>query len=159
MRPRIWADTDVAPGGELTSIRCFELLRDGNDRERRGLAQRRLYRTIAPWSQENPVMVHLISSDPAAIRKIVDQGAAVGVEMIILSFGSGMNLESTDPSYWAKFREVADYAKTKGIVIGGYSLLASRGAANTNDNCGGPGSRIPLRRDAVPGRHVGAGTT
>jgi hypothetical protein len=140
--PEFGPDTDVAPGGELTSIRCFELLRDGNDRERRGLAQRRLYRTIAPWSQENPVMVHLISSDPGAIRRIVDQAAEVGVEMIILSFGSGMNLESRDPNYWAKYREVADYARSKGIAIGGYSLLASRGAASDNDNCGGPGARI-----------------
>ncbi len=140
--PEFGPDTDVAAGGELTSIRCFELFRDGNDRERRGLAQRRLYRTIAPWTQENPVMIHLISSDPAAIRKIVDQGAEVGVEMIILSFGSGMNLESTDPSYWATYREVADYAKSKGIVIGGYSLLASRGAATSEDNCGGAEARI-----------------
>ena len=50
------------PAATLTSIRCFELLRDGTDRERRGLAQRRLCRTIAPWSQENPVMVHLFTA-------------------------------------------------------------------------------------------------
>jgi hypothetical protein len=140
--PEFGPDTDVAPGEELTSIRCFELLRDGTDRERRGLAQRRMYRTIAPWTQENPVMVHLISSDPAAIRKIVDQAADVGVELIILSFGSGVNLESTDPNYWAKYKAVADYARARGIAIGGYSLLASRGAATAADNCGGPGARI-----------------
>ncbi len=140
--PEFGPDTDVAPGKELTSIRCFELLRDGTDRERRGMAQRRMYRTIAPWSQENPVMMHLISSDPAAVRRIVDQAAEVGAEMIILSFGSGINLESTDPKYWAKWKEVADYAKSKVIVIGGYSLLASRGAATAGDNCGGTGSRI-----------------
>jgi len=132
----------VAPGAALTSIRCFELLRDGTDRERRGLAQRRLYRTIAPWSQENPVMVHLISDNPQAIRQIADQGAEVGVEMIILSFGSGLNMESRDPSYQAKYQEVADYAKSKGIVIGAYSLLASRGAGTADDNCGGEGCRI-----------------
>ncbi len=140
--PEFGPDVDLAPGATLTSIRCFELLRDSTDRERRGLAQRRMYRTIAPWSQENPIMVHLISSDPQAIRKIIDQGAEVGVEMIILSFGSGVNMESPDPAYQAKFKEVADYAKSKGIVLGGYSLLASRGAAKAEDNCGGPDSRI-----------------
>jgi len=140
--PEFGPDTDVAPGDTMTSVRAFELFRDGSDRERRGLAQRRMYRVVAPWSQENPVMIHLISSDPAAIRRIVDQAAEVGVEMIILSFGSGMNLESTDPAYWAKYKEVADYARTKGIVIGGYSLLASRGAATSADNCRGPGNRV-----------------
>jgi hypothetical protein len=140
--PEFGPEADLAPGATLTSIRCFELLRDGTDRERRGLAQRRLYRTIAPWSQENPVMVHLISNSPQAIRQIVDQGAAVGVEMIILSFGSGLNMESRDPGYHANYREVADYARSKGIVIGAYSLLASRGAGAADDNCGGPGCRI-----------------
>ncbi len=140
--PEFGPDVDVPPGAELTSIRCFELLRDGSDRERRGLAQRRMYRTIAPWTQENPVMVHLISSNPAAIKKMIDQCAEVGVEMIILSFGSGMNLENTDPAYQAKYRELADYAKEKGIVIGAYSLLGSRGAATAADNCGGPGARV-----------------
>jgi hypothetical protein len=140
--PEFGPDTDLAPGGQLVSVRAFELLRDGTDRERRGLEQRRMYRVVAPWSQENPVMVHLISSDPAAIRRIVDQAAEVGVEMIILSFGSGMNLENTDPKYQAVYKEVADYARSRGIVIGAYSLLASRGAATAADNCRGPGNRI-----------------
>jgi hypothetical protein len=140
--PEFGPDTDVAPGETMTSVRAFELFRDGSDRERRGLEQRRMYRVVAPWSQENPVMIHLISSDPAVIHRIIDQAAEVGVEMIILSFGSGMNLESTDPAYWAKYRTVADYARSKGIVIGGYSLLASRSAATEADNCQGPGNRI-----------------
>jgi hypothetical protein len=140
--PEFGPDTDIAPGDTMTSVRAFELFRDGTDRERRGLAQRRLYRTVAPWSQENPVMVHLISSDPAAIRRIIDQASDVGVEMIILSFGSGMNLESPDPKYQAVYKEVADYAKSKGIVLGGYSLLASRGAGTSADNCRGPGNRV-----------------
>lgn len=132
----------VPPGGELTSIRAYELFHGASDRERRGLAQRRMYRVIAPWTQENPVMMHLISNDPAAIRKTIDQASEVGVEMIILSFGSGMNMENRDAAYQAKYKEVADYAKSKGIVIGAYSLLASRGAGTAADNCQGPGSRV-----------------
>jgi hypothetical protein len=135
--PEFGPGVELPPGDELTSIRCFELARDGSDRERRGLAQRRMYRTIAPWSQENPVMVHLISNNPEAIRKIIDQGSEVGVEMIILSFGSGMNMESNDPAYQARYKEVADYARSKGIVLGAYSLLASRGAGDPADNCRG----------------------
>ena len=140
--PEFGPDTDVPPGGTMTSVRAFELARDGTDRERRGLAQRRMYRIVAPWSQENPVMSHLVASDPATIRRIVDQAAEVGMELVILSFGSGMNMESRDPAYQARYKEVADYARSKGVVLGAYSLLASRGAASGADNCGGPGARI-----------------
>lgn len=55
--PEFGPDTDVAPRDSMTSVRAFELFRDGMDRERRGLEQRRMYRVIAPWSQENPVML------------------------------------------------------------------------------------------------------
>lgn len=140
--PEFGPGVEVPPGGSLVSLRAFELFHDATDRELRGLAQRRMYRVIAPWTQENPVMMHLISNDPAAIRKTIDQAAEVGVEMIILSFGSGINMESRDAAYQAKYREVADYARSKGIVIGAYSLLASRGAATAADNCHGPGSRV-----------------
>jgi hypothetical protein len=140
--PEFGPGVELAPGAEMTSIRAFELFRDSHERERRGLAQRRMYRTIAPWTQENPVMVHLISNNPEAIRKIIDQASEVGVEMIILSFGSGMNMENTDAAYQAKYKEVADYARSKGIVIGAYSLLASRGAKTKEENCRGPGSRV-----------------
>ena len=140
--PEFGPDVELAPGAKLTSIRAFELFRDSDERERRGLAQRRMYRIIAPWTQENPVMVHLISNNPDAIRRIVDQAAEVGVEMIILSFGSGMNMENADSAYQAKYKAVAEYAKSKGIVIGSYSLLASRGAGTAADNCRGPGNRV-----------------
>ncbi|MEN9361306.1 MAG: hypothetical protein RL095_2841 [Verrucomicrobiota bacterium] len=133
---------DLKPGEEFTSIRCFEMLKDSTERERASLAQRRFYRTAAPWTQENPVMVHLISSDPKAIRAMIDQAGEVGVEMIILSFGSGMNMESRDPAYAARYKELSDYAASKGIVLGSYSLLASRGGGKAEDNCGGPGSRV-----------------
>ena len=140
--PESGPDTDIAPNATFTSIRAFELMLDSSERERRGLAQRRMYRIIAPWTQENPVMIHLISSNPKSIHEIIDQGAEVGVEMIILSFGSGLNMESPDPTYQATYKELSAYAATKGIVLGAYSLLASRGAATAADNCRGPGSRI-----------------
>ena len=51
---------DKAPGIELrqgesfTSVRTYQLLMDSYDRERRGLAVRKMYRTIAPWTTSNP---------------------------------------------------------------------------------------------------------
>jgi hypothetical protein len=113
--PEFGPDTDLAPGAGLVSVRAFELFRDGTDRERRGLAQRRMYRVAAPWSQENPIMVHVISSRPDVIRNMIDQAAEVGFELIILSFGSGLNMESTDPAYQAIYRE-PDHPGHRGLA-------------------------------------------
>jgi len=46
--------------------------------------------------------------------------------MIILSFGSGLNAEDISDANIAKFKGFVDYARSKGIDMGCYSLLASR---------------------------------
>ena len=130
-------DQDVPPGASFESFRAFVLLLDSTERERRTLAQRRMYRTIAPWSQENPLMFHKLGSDPATVRDAIAQAAEVGFELVIMSFGSGFNLESRDPQYQEVYRGLANEAKAKGIALGGYSLLASRGAADARDNTQG----------------------
>ena len=124
---------DVEPGRTFESFRVFELMHDATDRERRGLALRRMYRTIAPWVTENPLMMHMRTADTAAVRSAIDQCAEVGFEMLILSFGSGFNIENEDPKYVAMWKETADYARSKSIEIGGYSLLASRSVGGGND--------------------------
>jgi len=132
-RSPIGPDVDIAPGAAFESFTTWELAFDATDRERRGLSLRRMYRTIAPWATENPILMHLISSDPEVIRSVVDQCAEAGFEMLILSFGSGLDMESEDPAYLAKFKDVADYAHGRGVEIGGYSLLASRRIDDASD--------------------------
>jgi hypothetical protein len=100
-----------------------------------------MYRTIAPWTHENPLMFHKVQSDPATIREAIDQAAEVGFEMVIMSFGSGFNFESRDKAYWDRYKELADYGRSKGIALGAYSLLASRGAATQKDNTQGSPAR------------------
>ncbi|HZL33772.1 MAG TPA: hypothetical protein VFC78_00595 [Tepidisphaeraceae bacterium] len=141
-RPPIGPDAILAPGATFTSFRTFELVYDSTDRERNGLALRRMYRTLAPWVTENPIMMHLTDARPAAVRRAVDQCAAVGFEMLILSFGSGLNMESTDPAYIAQFKELSDYARSKGVELGGYSLLASR-RVNDETDCINPKTGKP----------------
>lgn len=136
-RPSLGPDQLIAPAGTFESFRTFELVFDSTDCERRGLAQRRMYRTLAPWVTENPVLMHVRSTKPEAVRLAVDQCAQVGFEMIILTFGSGFNFESRDKAYQAQIKALADDARSKGIALGGYSLLASRGAATPEDNCVG----------------------
>src|SRR5262249_53886299 len=101
------------------------------------LAQRRMYRTLAPWTAENPLMFHVRSAEPAAVRSAIQQASDVGFELLIMTFGSGFNYESRDPAYRAQYKELVEAAKAKGLVLGGYSLLASRGAATAADNTQG----------------------
>lgn len=137
-------DVAIEPGQTFESFRTFELAHDSTDRERKGLAVRRMYRTIAPWVTENPIIMHVRHADPKSVRLAVDQCAEVGFEMIIMTFGSGFDMENTDPAYMDQIKESVDYAHSKGIELGGYSLLASRRISDEHDvinpktgKCGG----------------------
>ncbi len=123
----------VEPGGSFKSFRAFLLVRDGTDRERNGLAQRRAYRTVAPWVTENPLMMHVRYADWKTVKNAIDQCASVGFEMVILTFGSGFNIENDSAGYIAEMKKYADYAGSRGIEIGGYSLLASRSVGGGHD--------------------------
>ena len=137
-RPPQGPDQEIALGGSFESFHAFELAQDSTERERKGLAQRRMYRAIAPWVTENPGLMHVRSAKPDAVKLAIDQCAAVGFEMVILTFGSGFDFESRDPKYQAQVKELAEYGKSKGIVLGGYSLCASRAAGTPADNTVGP---------------------
>lgn len=135
--PERGPDTDIAPGATFESFRIFELAYDSLDLERNSLARRRLYRTVAPWTTENPILMHVKGSDDASIRTAVDQCAEVGFQMVVMTFGSGFDFESRDPAYAARYKKLSDYARSKGVALGAYSLLASRGAATKADNTRG----------------------
>ncbi|AMQ01483.1 alpha-galactosidase [Pedobacter cryoconitis] len=124
--PPIGPSVEIAPRNTFKSIRTNELLLDSYDRDRNGLAQRKMYRKIAPWSTENPIFMHLISTDPKVVKTAVDQCAETGYEAIILSFGSGVDMEDQSEENIAKMKELVDYAHSKGILMGGYSLFSSR---------------------------------
>ena len=119
-------DQEVEGGGIFKSFSVYEMPFDSDERERKGLFTRHFYRTIAPWTTENPIFLHLTSSNPEVVRRAVDQCAETGYEMIILSFGSGANAEDISEQNIARWKEMVDYAESKGIEMGCYSLLASR---------------------------------
>ncbi|HLK15689.1 MAG TPA: hypothetical protein VKT78_12875 [Fimbriimonadaceae bacterium] len=144
--PRIGPGMELAPGQSLTTHRTYLLLQDGSDRERSGLAMRRAYRTLSPWALENPLMLHLTSTDPSVVHLAMDQAAECGFELVIFSFGSGLDMEDASPKNIARFKAFADYAHAKGLMVGGYSLLASRHIDDANDvinpKTGKPGGAI-----------------
>lgn len=136
----------LEPGETFSSFKTFEILMDSDDRERRGLARRKMYRTLAPQIAENPILMHVRSAEPDAVRLAIDQCAEVGFEMVIMTFGSGFNVESEDPEYIATMKALADYAHRKGIQLGGYTLMCASRNAGEAFNCvdpdtGQPGSK------------------
>ncbi|MBK9705591.1 MAG: alpha-galactosidase [Acidobacteria bacterium] len=133
VRPPVGPDAEIEPGKSFDSFRAFELSHDDYDRERQGLAIRKMFRLLAPWSTENPIMLHLTSTDPKIVYPAIDQAAECGFEMIIISFGSRFNMEDVSEANIKKFREFREYANSKGLGLGGYSLLASRKISEEDD--------------------------
>lgn len=132
-KPVIGPQTKIDSGKPFESFRTWILINDSSDRERKGLAQRKMYRTIAPWITENPIFMHLRYTDNESIKNAVDQCVETGFEKIILSFGSGFDIEDTSFTNLNRLKELTDYAHSKGITLGGYSLLASRSIGGGQD--------------------------
>lgn len=124
---------DLLPGKIFTSVRTYELLMDSYDRERRGLFIRRMYRTVAPWTTANPIFMHLVSKNDEEVKTAIDQCAATGYEALILSFGSHCNMEDTSFQNIQNWKSLAEYAHSKHILIGGYSLFSSRRISDSDD--------------------------
>lgn len=137
---------DLAPGGSFETFSVFELLHDSTERERKSLQIRRMYRYLAPWVLENPIMLHLTSSDPHVVKTAIDQASECGFEMIVISFWSGLDMEDVSETNISKWKGLADYAHERGLELGGYSLLASRSVGPETDvidpKTGKPGGAV-----------------
>jgi hypothetical protein len=123
----------VQAGGTFDSYRAWVLPFDGTDRERNGLAMRRMHRVVAPWVTENPLMMHARFANWNSVSNAIEQCSQVGFEMVILTFGSGFDVENEKPENWAYARKLSEFARSRGVEIGTYSLLASRHIDAAND--------------------------
>ncbi len=124
---------DLLPGEILNSVRSYELLMDGYDRERRGLAIRKMYAKVAPWTTANPIFMHLVSKNDEQVKAAIDQCAETGYEALILSFGSHLNMEDSSDTNIQRWKLLAAYAHQKNIKMGGYSLFSSRRISDEDD--------------------------
>lgn len=131
--PKYGPAQEVVPGESFESFRSWELVHNNYDRERQGLERRKMYRTIAPWVAENPILMHVRRADDESVKTAIDQCAEVGFEMVIMTFGSGFNLENQSEENLDRMKKLAEYAHAKGVALGGYSLLASRSIDAEND--------------------------
>jgi len=133
IHPKIAIGVVLKNDEKFESIRTYELLQDGYDRERNGLAIRKMYRTIAPWTTSNPIFMHLVSKTDEEVKTAIDQCAATGYEALILSFGSHCEMEDTTEANLKKWKQLADYAHSKNVLIGSYSLFSSRKISPDDD--------------------------
>jgi hypothetical protein len=124
---------ELARGETFKSVRTNELLMDSYDRQRRGLMLRKMYRTIAPWTTQNPIFMHLVSKNDEEVKAAIDQCVATGYEAVILSFGSHLNMEDSSQQNISKWKALAAYAHQKNILLGGYSLFSSRRISDEDD--------------------------
>ncbi|MEO6187211.1 MAG: hypothetical protein ABIO82_05325, partial [Ginsengibacter sp.] len=108
---------DLQPGEVFNSVISYELLMGSYDRERRGMAVRKMYRTIAPWTTANPIFMHLVSKNDEQVRTAIDQCATTGYESLILSFGSHLNMEDTSADNIRRWKTLAGYAHDRKIFI------------------------------------------
>ena len=155
--PSIGPNQTVESGDRFQSFKTFELVYDSDDRERRSLSLRKMYRVIAPWITENPLMHHMRDANPVEVRRAIDDAAEVGFEMVILSFGSGFNIENEAPDYLQQWQDLADHAASKQVELGGYSLLSSRRIGNGNDIVPAEWTEVNPRELSIAYEPVGAG--
>jgi len=77
--------------------------------------------------------MHLVSKNDDEVIDAINQCAATGYEALILSFGSHCNMEDSSGENIAKWKKLADYAHSKKILIGSYSLFSSRKISDEDD--------------------------
>jgi len=123
----------LAPNEVFKSVRTNELLMDSYDRQRRGLILKKMYRTIAPWTTQNPIFMHLVSKNDQEVKNAIDQCVATGYEAVILSFGSHLEMEDTTSVNLNRWKALAKYAHDHKILLGGYSLFSSRRISDEDD--------------------------
>ncbi|KAG7357466.1 hypothetical protein IV203_002154 [Nitzschia inconspicua] len=132
------------------SFRTLLLATDTSVMERHTLMRHRMTQVLLPHVTENPIFFHAVfdesnfhSNDTTSFRRVIDQMADVGFEMLIYSFGSGFDMETRDASYLQRIRDQVCYAKSKGIEVGGYDLIClDRGHDGYGGNVGDDMARV-----------------
>ena len=130
-------------GAEMQSFKTFELLFDSDDQERNSLAHRRMYRALAPQVTESLLAAAITSHDRDQLKNMIDQMAELGFERLDIHPWPGIAHDNLTPQYVAHWKEIADYAQERGIIMGGYELvIASRGRGD-EVNCVDPETGKP----------------
>ncbi len=139
-------DYDLAAGEVFRGMQVYELFCQSICFEHRMNEVQNMYRRVAPWVCEAPLFLHLISDDSKVLRDSADMLADIGYDMIIQSFGSGIQLENEDPDYISRVKSDYDYVHSKGLTIGGYTLAIIRDYSPMNHDCATNGDHSKISR-------------
>src|SRR5262249_45801888 len=71
VQPPVGPGAVLEPNGTFESFRSYLILHDATDRERQGLTLRRVFRALAPWTTENPIMMHVRDAARPIFRRAV----------------------------------------------------------------------------------------
>ena len=127
-------NTAVSKDEPFKSFITFELLQDSDDRERKSLGQRRLYKKLAPQTTESLIAGAITSHDRVKLKAFIDQMGELGMERLDIHPWPGISHDKLDEDYVALWKEIADYARQYNIIMGGYELqVASRGRGHDVD--------------------------
>ncbi|WP_140939380.1 LamG-like jellyroll fold domain-containing protein [Sphingobacterium lumbrici] len=127
-------DVDVSKATPFKSYITFELLQDSDDRERKSLAHRRMYKKLAPQTTESLITGGITSHDEKTLKNFIDQMGELGMERLDIQAWPGISHDNLEEKYVSLWKDIASYAKAKGIVMGGYELqVASRGRGEDVD--------------------------
>ena len=127
---------DVGPAYDLTTDQTFKSFDtyemifstywfELQMRERMGM-----YRNLFPWITDNPLTFH---NTEALTKEKIDHAAEAGFDMIIQSYSapdSSSQMLSRDQGVLDQYKELVDYAHSKGIDIGIYQAQYTRGQYN-----------------------------
>lgn len=126
--------TKVGKEKPFKSFVTFELLQDSDDWERKTLGHRRMYKKLAPQTTESLIAGGITSHDEQKLKAFIDQMAELGMERLDIQAWPGISHDKLDSTYVQHWRTIANYAKERGIIMGGYELqVASRGRGQDVD--------------------------
>lgn len=105
----------------FTAFDTYELVYSTYWFEQRGLERLSMYRRLFPWITDNPLTFH---STNKLTKKLIDHVAEAGFELIIQSFGikkdKSEKMLTTDQKVLDEYKELIDYAHSKGVSVGIY---------------------------------------
>jgi len=127
----------------FNSFKTFELLQDSDDKERRSLGQRRMYKKIAPQVTEAFISGSITSHDEKEIKNFVDQMSELGLQCLGIDPWPGIDHDNLDEKYVNHWKTISDYAKKRGIIMDGYELLIASRGRGTKVDCIDPETGMP----------------
>lgn len=127
---------ELQAGEEMIGYDTYEIIHSTYWFELKMRERLGVYRTLFPWITDNPLTHH---NTGALTRDVIDHAAEAGFEMIIQSYSapdsSGQMLSRSQETL-DQYKELVDYAHSKGIAIGIYQAQYQLGRYKQNPEYG-----------------------